>query len=64
MDSFPVENFRLADGDNDHSGRVEVLVDNQWGSVCAHGWNYQGAAVMCRMLGFATGEENFDISQC
>ena len=46
---FPI---RLADGDNDHSGRVELLRNGIWGTICDDGWGEEEARVVCRELGF------------
>ncbi|XP_034028110.1 uncharacterized protein si:ch211-150o23.3 isoform X2 [Thalassophryne amazonica] len=47
---------RLVDGENNCSGRVEVLRHNQWGSVCDHGWDFREAYVVCLELGCGLAE--------
>jgi len=43
--------MRLVDDIDSCSGRVEVLHNGIWGSVCNNGWDLSDGAVVCREMG-------------
>ena len=46
--------MRLVDGDTPRSGRLEVYIRDQWGSVCAGDskFGYLEASIVCRSLNY------------
>ena len=49
---------RLVGGQSEMEGRVEVCVNNRWGTVCDKQWSSAHSKVICRYLGFNDNEGN------
>ena len=46
--------IRLADGNINNEGRVEICIGNVWGTVCDDVFSSVDAQVVCRHLGYLT----------
>ena len=48
--------MRLADGYIEGEGRIEIIHDGYWGTICVPEWmwNIKDAQVACRQLGYST----------
>ena len=53
----PKRTIRLKSGANHGEGRVEVFINNYWGTVCSEDWDLVDASVACRHLGFGVAKE-------
>lgn len=46
----------MVNGSNSLSGRVEISINGEWGSVCgASYWDDKDASVLCRMMNHSSG---------
>ena len=44
--------MRLADGEWQNSGRVELFYNGTWGTICDDGFDMNDAYVVCGMMGY------------
>ena len=56
------DDVKLVDGSSSNEGRVEICLDNQWGTVTSDGWSTNNAKVVCRQLGYSTDGERWMLS--
>ena len=54
--------IRLADGNSQYSGRVEIYRNGAWGTVCDDNWTIINAQVVCRQLGYGSNSASVDFN--
>ncbi|XP_071500230.1 scavenger receptor cysteine-rich type 1 protein M130-like [Diadema antillarum] len=64
-DSQAVDVRIVSDSRYPYAGRPEVMIDNEWITICANDWDMQDAAVVCKQLGLglpdqASRSSNYD----
>ena len=52
---IPDATIRIIGGNNKLQGRVEIMYQGIWGTMCDDGWDDIDATVVCKELGFLNG---------
>ena len=47
--------IRLSEGDTEREGRLEVCLNQRWGTVSRSGWIVANIQVVCNQLGYPGG---------
>ena len=55
--------LRLAGGNIANEGRVEICLNNLWGTVCDDFWGKSDATVVCRQLGYSAQGQQASLSR-
>lgn len=51
--------IRLLGGRTPNEGRLQVRIDDKWGTVCNYRWNIINAALVCNQLGLALNPDDW-----
>ncbi|KAB0799954.1 hypothetical protein PPYR_07834 [Photinus pyralis] len=44
-------------------GRLQVNINNRWGTVCNYGWTIENAALVCNQLGFVLNRDDWNMQR-
>ncbi len=44
--------IRLTGSSVSNGGRIEICINNAWGTICGEGWDVTNANIVCAQLGF------------
>jgi hypothetical protein len=49
-------------GGSSQQGRVEICINNNWGTICDDGWSTIDANIVCRQLGYSNAGKHINVS--
>lgn len=55
--------IRLLGGKTTNEGRLQVKIDNRWGTVCNYGWSMRNAALVCHQLGLVLNPNDWNLER-
>ncbi|KAK9870172.1 hypothetical protein WA026_006262 [Henosepilachna vigintioctopunctata] len=55
--------IRLLGGNTETMGRLQVKINNEWGTVCNYGWTQKNAALVCQQLGFVLNPDDWMVER-
>ena len=53
--------LRLVEGHSVTNGRVEICIEERWGTVCGDSWDIVEVEVICRQLDYLESGRNFNL---
>ena len=54
---------QLVNGETNNEGRLEVCMNNQWGTICGNNFDFIDGRVVCKQLGFIGMFNHVDVRQ-
>lgn len=51
--------IRLLGGNTETEGRLQIKINDQWGTVCNYGWTIKNAALTCQQLGYVLNPDDW-----
>ncbi|KAG5895778.1 hypothetical protein JTB14_001625 [Gonioctena quinquepunctata] len=55
--------IRLLGGSSETEGRLQLKINDQWGTVCNYGWTMKNAALVCQQLGYVLNPDDWNLER-
>ncbi|KAK0090170.1 hypothetical protein PV325_002595 [Microctonus aethiopoides] len=63
VDESEMVSVRLLGGRSNREGRLQIRIDDKWGTVCNYGWTIRDAALVCHQLGFTLNPDEWNMER-